>query len=84
MPDVRPAHEARILAEHYREMQRLDDAASRPEDFRRWLAEGERAAWSLEESIRKGDADGAKAAMDTVNANCNACHTSYRNKRRLK
>lgn len=82
MPDVRPAHEARILAEHFREAARLEEVLKRPEDFRRWMGEGEKAAWSLEEALRAGDGEAAKRALETVDATCNSCHGVYRNTRK--
>jgi protein tyrosine phosphatase (PTP) superfamily phosphohydrolase (DUF442 family) len=84
MPDVRPAHEARILAEHLREAARLDEARGRPDDFRGWLSDAERSAWDLETALREGGggADAAAAALDRVSASCGACHDVYRNRRR--
>ena len=82
MPDVMPAHEARILAEQYRETARLDEVKARPADFRGWLEDGEKAAWALEAAIRAGDADGAKQLMEAVNTSCNSCHAVHRNRRR--
>ena len=84
MPDVAPAHEVRILAEHFREAARLDDVKARPQDFRDWLAAGEKAAWALEEAIRAGSGDAAQSAFEAVNTSCNSCHTVYRNKRATK
>ena len=82
MPDVRPAHEARILAEHLRETARLEEVRARPEDFRRWLDEGEKAAWSLEEALRAGDGAAAKRHLEAVDSSCNSCHAVYRNTRK--
>ena len=82
MPDVRPAHESRILAEHFRETARLEEVGSRPEDFRRRLDQAEKAAWSLEEALRAGDGDAAKKAMEAVDSSCNSCHAVYRNARK--
>ena len=81
MPDVMPAHEVRILAEHLRETARLDEVKARPQDFRDWLASGEKAAWALEEAIRAGGGEAAQSAFEAVNTSCNSCHTAYRNKR---
>jgi hypothetical protein len=81
MPDVMPAHEVRILAEHLRETARLEEVKARPQDFRDWLASGEKAAWALEEAIRAGGGDAAQTAFEAVNTSCNSCHTAYRNKR---
>jgi hypothetical protein len=80
MPDVSPAHEARILAEHFREMRRLDEAKRRPADFQGWAAGAETAAWDLEKAIQAADADAAAKALDRVAVSCKDCHNSYRNK----
>jgi protein tyrosine phosphatase (PTP) superfamily phosphohydrolase (DUF442 family) len=82
MPDVRPAHEARILAEHFREAARLEEAKGRPEVFRTRLGTIEQAAWDLETSLRDGAGDAASAAaFDRVAASCAACHDVYRNRK---
>lgn len=83
MPDVRPAHEARILAEHFRETARLEEVGGKPEDFRRWLAEGEQAAWDLEKALRAGDTEAAATSLERVTRSCNVCHDEYRNKARV-
>jgi protein tyrosine phosphatase (PTP) superfamily phosphohydrolase (DUF442 family) len=62
MPDVDPAHEARILAEHFREMVRLKEVAAKPADFRGWAGDAETAAWAAEASIRAGDGESAAKA----------------------
>lgn len=82
MPDVVPAHEARILAEQFREFGRLDEVKGKPENFRGWVAASEKAAWEMEEALRAGKPDGAAAAMDRVGTSCNACHDVYRNARK--
>jgi hypothetical protein len=76
-PDVEPRHEARILAEHFREMNRLMTAGE-PEDFRSWMGDAERDAWTLMEAIARADAGGANAALAGVKNSCTACHRAYR------
>lgn len=81
MPDVHPSHEARILAERFREITRLEEVGRRKEDFKGWLADAEKAAWEMEKAIEGGDADGAARSLDVVNTTCNSCHGVYRNTR---
>jgi len=82
MPDVQPSHEARILAERFRELGRMEEAKRRPSDFQGWREDAEKASWDLEEALGKGDAAAAGAAMDRVSTTCNACHDVYRNARK--
>jgi len=79
-PDVQPAHEARILAERFREIARLKDVAGRPEEFRKFLSDAEKASWDLEAALRAGDAASSAAAHDRVAASCAACHKVYRDR----
>ncbi len=82
-PDVEPAHEAVILAEHFRELGRREEVAARPEAFRRRLADSEKAASDLAESLKAEPlaADAAKAAFDRVAKSCADCHAAYRDVR---
>jgi cytochrome c556 len=82
MPDVVPAHEARILAEQFRELARIEEVKGKPGDFRGWVAAAEKAAWEMEEALRAGKPDAAAAALDRVGTTCNACHDVYRNARK--
>ena len=82
LPDVVPSHEARILAERFREVARLDEAKGMPADFRGWLSEAEKASWALEGALRAGDGGAAASSLDRVGAACGACHDQYRNRRR--
>src|SRR5262249_24285623 len=50
-PDVDPPHEAVQLWELYREAARLPQVKTQPESFRRWLADGERAAKQLADAL---------------------------------
>ncbi|NUN52531.1 MAG: cytochrome c, partial [Planctomycetaceae bacterium] len=79
MPDVQPSHEARILAERFRELLRLEDAKVKAEDFRGWAAGSEKAAWELEAALEAGDGKAAAAALETVSVSCKDCHSKYRN-----
>jgi cytochrome c556 len=80
-PDVDPPHEATILAEMYRELARTDEVKARPEDFRSWLAAGERSAWDLSSALKASDARAAAASYQAVEASCAACHAKYRDNR---
>src|SRR4051794_35247082 len=83
-PDVDPAHEAALLAEHYREAGRLPEVRSRPEGFRRQLAEAEEGAGRLEAALRAkqvgGAVDGpvAERAYRAAERACARCHARYR------
>jgi len=81
MPDLQPSHEARILAEHFRELARLDEAMRKPADFQGWRREAEKSSWELEEALGSREPSAAAAAMDRVGASCAACHDVYRNTR---
>jgi protein tyrosine phosphatase (PTP) superfamily phosphohydrolase (DUF442 family) len=82
-PDVEPSHEALILAESFREMGRLPEMQERPEDFRAWLLDSEKAAWDLSKALGTEvvDAAAAGAAYDRIAAGCTDCHAGYRNNR---
>lgn len=84
-PDLDPAHEALLLREHFTELMRTDAARSESAGFQKLLAEGETAAQSLEDAVRAWQASAtpeaaasAKAALESVNKNCAACHKTYR------
>ncbi len=74
-PDLDPRNEAVILAEHFREMARLDEVKDRPADFLNWLHESEAAAWRMAEGAQGGAQDAAYAALKE---RCSACHRAYR------
>ncbi|MBL8849335.1 MAG: cytochrome c [Planctomycetaceae bacterium] len=79
-PDLQPAHEALLLKEHFAEMLRMDAVAIKPEPFREYLRTSETAAQDLETALTQSPPalDAAKTALDTVNANCAACHREFR------
>jgi len=82
MPDVQPSHEARILAERFRELGRMEAAQAKPADFQAWREDAEKAAWALEEALGRDDGAAAGVAMDRIGTTCNACHDVYRNARK--
>ena len=88
-PDLDPPHEALQLREQFRELLRTDEVRAKPEAFRRTLADSERAAGALHQTLsalkkdraaRPGiDAPPAVAeAFKTIGTSCAACHKSYR------
>jgi len=77
-PDVSPPHEARMLWELYRESARTGGWKPYGEDFKTYLADGEKAAIELEKSLRAGDRAAAERHYRAVKQNCNSCHAQYR------
>jgi protein tyrosine phosphatase (PTP) superfamily phosphohydrolase (DUF442 family) len=79
-PDIDPPHEALQLREHFREMARLADAKSRPEEFQRWLAESEQAAADLEDALRAKSkpASAVDKPFAAIRDRCSRCHSHYR------
>ena len=79
-PDLDPAHEALLLKEHFAELLRLDDVTTRPAAFQESLRASESAAQQLEDALGQSPpaAAAAKTALDTITANCTACHREFR------
>src|SRR5262249_16238759 len=83
-PDIDPAHEALQLLEQFRELRRQPATAKRPDDFQKWLREGESAAGALESLLREAksrkklDPAALDKAFAAIGASCAACHTKYR------
>lgn len=84
-PDLEPAHEALLLREHYAELARTDDIQSRPEDFRKLLADGESAALALETLLRGASKSADDRRLSEINQafanvshSCTQCHQKYR------
>jgi protein tyrosine phosphatase (PTP) superfamily phosphohydrolase (DUF442 family) len=80
-PDVDPAHEALILAEHFRELSRVLDTSTNPDHaFTSLLTEVEKASWDLSAALEKGklDSKAAESAFDRVNRSCVSCHAQFR------
>ena len=80
-PDLDPMHEALMLAEQYRELQRLDEAKGRGEPFLALLKGAETHAQGLREALRP-DPDRTlsqrKTAFDLASNDCKTCHKQYR------
>lgn len=84
-PDLDPPHEARQLAELFREAGRLADARSRGADFTRRLDDAARDAAALQEAARAAGKtpsprarEGLEAAFGAVGKTCTACHARHR------
>ena len=83
--DLQPAHEARMLSEHFRETQRLSDSTRRGDEFLRHLRSSESAATAGEVLLgRWQEAPGEALArelgdrLDTIGKACASCHKAYR------
>jgi protein tyrosine phosphatase (PTP) superfamily phosphohydrolase (DUF442 family) len=77
--DLDPPHEALQLLEHFRELVRRDDIRNRPESFRNWLADVEKSATALEESLRSNSApDKIEKTCQRCRMSCSQCHAKYR------
>jgi hypothetical protein len=82
-PDLDPPHEALQLREGFRELARLPNVQKRPADFKRWLAEAEKAAHDLEEALREKakqpfSVNAAAKAYERSRALCSQCHAKFR------
>jgi protein tyrosine phosphatase (PTP) superfamily phosphohydrolase (DUF442 family) len=85
-PDLDAAHEALLLREKLHEVGRSNASLKRPADYREKLRAAEAAAESLEEALRSdknatGPAlqiDRLDTRLNTLGANCMACHKAYR------
>lgn len=78
--DISPAHEAMMLWEQFRELARADDASKRPGDYRTKLAEAEKDAEALRQSLRKlGNPADIEESFSRIGPSCSACHRRYRN-----
>lgn len=84
-PDVQPANEAVILGEHFREAQRLPEAAKRGADFVDRLKAAEAAAKEVETLLRQYAGKPTPEvrtqldrSLDAANQSCATCHKRYR------
>ena len=84
-PDILPAHEAVLLWEHYREAQRLPEAARRGEKFLGLLRSAEAIAKEAEELLRQFAAEPKPELhirldnrFDALGQSCSSCHKSFR------
>jgi len=84
-PDLDPPHEALMFVEHYRELQRLDEARQRGPDFVEQLRSAETHARRLSRSLARAqdqpppDPAELNAIFNMVGRDCTSCHKVYRN-----
>ena len=78
-PDIAPAHEARMLWESFRELQRLEESKAHGKDYMAQLAASEKQAVALEAAIRARQMPAATKAYTALAVSCKTCHTTYRN-----
>lgn len=79
--DISHSHEATMLWEQFKELARLPDTVSCPEDYRAKLAAGEQAAEALRQLFKESaNFTTLDAALKQIGQNCAACHKKYRNK----
>jgi hypothetical protein len=78
--DISPAHEATLLWEQLRELNRLDDTMKRPADYRTELAKAEPAAEALRKLLHEPATPATiDSAFKSVSQSCVTCHKKYRN-----
>ncbi len=80
-PDLVPAAEAGLLHDAVRAAHTDAVTARQPEDFRRWMAQTLEDTLALESILAAPviDAPSADRLLETIDANCKACHVMYRN-----
>lgn len=83
-PERQPSHVAAQLWEQLRELARTEDTATRPNDFRKLLADSERATAALRETLSASLSDNARLdrALKQTTQSCAACHKAYRNEKK--
>jgi hypothetical protein len=84
-PDIRPVHEAVMLWEHFRELQRVPEAARRGPRFLSRLRQAEGEAKAMEELLRSFAATPTPSLRHRLNASfeaiamsCSSCHQAFR------
>ncbi|EMI16037.1 hypothetical protein RMSM_07024 [Rhodopirellula maiorica SM1] len=84
-PDLRPAAEAALLREGFRESVRLrtksnaDDLADYDDAYWDQMIAAENVAAKLEDAIRSKDHGSANRHLDRMGTLCTKCHDQYRN-----
>ncbi len=80
-PDLVPRHEALLLWEQLRELQRLPDATQRPEDYQEMMANSEKLAADLRSALQGPEPEKPRAdsTLQALSQFCVACHKPYRN-----
>ena len=82
-PDLDPSHEALLLREHFAELRRTGQVATKATDYRQILLESERLAKTLEEMLKHRrassfDSPAASKMIERISAKCSNCHARYR------
>ncbi len=85
-PDLDPPHEALMLAEHYRELQRLQESKEKGLDFIKRLRNAEQNALTFRGELGAGSKLGSDSAtsrkdiaFEAVKKDCRSCHIRFRN-----
>lgn len=80
-PDLQPRHEATLLWEQFRELQRPSAIPPATEAFRSHTAEPEQAANALRSALSPPTPDLRQAddALQRISQSCRACHEALRN-----
>jgi len=73
-----PIRSAVLLAEHYRESHRTNEAMQKGESFQKLLQQAERDAEGLHKALQAKDTARANAAYAIVESGCSSCHKTYR------
>jgi protein tyrosine phosphatase (PTP) superfamily phosphohydrolase (DUF442 family)/cytochrome c556 len=83
-PDATPAHQATLLWEQFRELARTPDTAKRSDDYRKHLADSEKAADILRTALKANVPDpvALEAAFKSATQSCSACHKAFRNQKK--
>jgi protein tyrosine phosphatase (PTP) superfamily phosphohydrolase (DUF442 family) len=77
-PDKSPPHELTMLRELFAEMDRLDTAQAKGDDFMAHSRSAQEHVAALEEAWQSGDHAARAQAFDGLKADCTACHATYR------
>jgi hypothetical protein len=84
-PDLDAVNESQKLAELFAMLEKGEDTAARPEDFRSWMSTAARDSALLREQlqgVRAGATPAglqdAKATIARLESTCNSCHKIYR------
>lgn len=77
--DITPSHEALMLLEQFRELERNPDTARRPDDYRARLGDSIAAIEALQRQLAKPAADHLDEAFKSVGQSCTGCHRQFRN-----
>ncbi len=77
-PDVSPVHEAGMLREQFRELQRLPEAQAKGPEFLELAGRAEAAAATLEQALRLEAVTSADAAWAPLKQSCSDCHQVWR------